>query len=340
MVMPHEELDLSSPVVRGATVSIEYQNAQRILRTEQRNPNVAFEVYAGADGILSGINELLPFLRSKLPVSISAVFSMSDGDEIETGETLLRIVAPYATFGMFRDVITGILASSIGWATAARECVAQAGNTRVMVNGAPYIHPDVVASMEYSAYVGGCAAVSTERSGERTATVPQGSMPHDFVLIWGAADRAMTVYDRHARLGAQRIMPVPTTGDTIQEALDVAYALGGGTNNPLRGIRVNVPSNLGGGAPGLAEELKARLDDARFNSVDIYIAGDLTPDLIAEYEASNVDIGLYVVGRYIANADPSPITAAVKEIDGRAVAPRGMMPGMVENHKMLQRELD
>ncbi len=340
MVMPSEELELSPPVVRGATVSIEYQNSQRILRTEQRNPIVAFEAYAGSAGVLSGINEVLPFLRSKLPVSTSAVYSLSDGDEIEPGETLLRIVAPYATFGMFRDVITGILASSIGWATAARKCVDVAGNTRVMVNGAPYIHPNVVGSMEYSAYVGGCAAVSTERGGERTATVPQGSMPHDFVLIWGAADRAMTVYDRHARLGAQRIMPVPTAGDTIQEALDVAYALSGGANNPLRAIRVSVPSNLGGGVPALAEELKARLDDARFNSVDIYIAGDLTPDLIAEYEASKLDIGLYVVGRYVANADPSPIPAAIKEIDGRAVAPRGMVPGRVDNHRMLQRELD
>ena len=339
MLTPSDELELSSPTLRGATVSIDYHNAQAILRTEQRNPIVAFEVYAGASGVLSGINEVLPFLRARLPTSNSSVFSLSDGDDISSGETLLRVVGPYAAFGMYRDVITGILASSIGWSTAAKECVLAAGDTRVLVNGSPYLHPDVVDSMEYSAYVGGCAAVSTQKGGERTATVPQGSMPHDFVLIWGAADRAITVYDRHSRLGAQRVVPVPTTGDTIQEALDAAYALSGGTNNPLRGVKVSVPANLGGGSPDLAKELKARLNDAGFGFVDVYVDGDLTPESISEYRASGAEVGLYVVGRYIAAAPPAPVTAAIKEIDGRAVAPRGMTPGRVPNHRMMQREL-
>ncbi|MCY4474135.1 MAG: nicotinate phosphoribosyltransferase [Chloroflexi bacterium] len=339
MLTPSEELELSSPTLRGATVSIDYHHAQAILRTEQRNPIVVFEVYAGATGVLSGVNEVLPFLRARLPVSSSAVYSLSDGDEIKDDETILRVVGPYAAFGMYRDVITGIFASSIGWATAAHECVQAAGETRVMVSGSPFIHPDVVDSMEYSAYVGGCAAVSTQKGGERTATVPQGSMPHDFVLIWGAADRAMTVYDRHSRLGAQRVMPVPTSGDTIQEALDAAYALSGGTSNPLRGVKMSVPANLGGGSPDLAKELKARLTDAGFGSVDIYVAGELTPESIRDYRASGVEVGLYVVGRYIAAARPAPVEGAIKEIDGRAVAPRGMAPGRVENHRMLQREL-
>jgi nicotinate phosphoribosyltransferase len=339
VLTPSEDLELSSPTLRGATVSVDYHNAQTILRTEQRNPVVVFEVYAGVTGVLSGVNEVLPFLRARLPVADSQVFSLSDGDAIQAGETVLRIVAPYATFGMYRDVITGIFGSSIGWATAANECVRAAGNTRVMVSGSPFVHPNVVDSMEYSAYVGGCAAVSTQKGGERTATVPQGSMPHDFVLIWGAADRAMSVYDRHSRLGAQRVMPVPTTGDAIQEALDAAYALSGGTTNPLRAIKVSVPGNLGGGNPELAAELKARLEDAGFGSVDIYVSGELTPELIAEYEASDAEVGLYVVGRYVAAAPPATVSAAIKEIDGRAVAPRGMTPGRVVNHLLLQREL-
>ena len=77
MLTPSDELELSSPTLRGATVSIDYHNAQAILRTEQRNPIVAFEVYAGASGVLSGINEVLPFLRGRLPTSNSSVFSLS-----------------------------------------------------------------------------------------------------------------------------------------------------------------------------------------------------------------------------------------------------------------------
>ena len=339
MLTPSEELELSSPTLRGATVSVDYHNARTILRSEQRNPVVLFEVYAGSPGVLSGVNEVLPFLQTRLPLSTSQVFSLSDGDAIERGETILRVVAPYATFGMYRDVITGIFSSSTGWSTAASKCVHAAGSKRVMVNGSAFIHPDVVASMEYSAYLGGCATVSTQKGGERTATEPQGSMPHDFVLICGAAARAMTVYDRHSKVGVQRVIPVPTAGDAIQEAIDAAYALSGGTTNPLRAVKVSVPENLGGGSPELIAELKARLTDAGFGSVDIYVSGELTPELIAEYEASNAGVGLYVVGRYIAAAPPVPMTAAIKEIDGKAVAPRGMTPGRVTNHRMLQREL-
>lgn len=339
MLTPSEELELSSPTLRGATVSVDYHNARAILRTEQKNPRVVFEVYAGADGVLSGINEVLPFLRGRLPVSNSQVFSLSDGDTISKNETILRVIGPYAAFGMYRDVITGVFASSIGWATAASECVKAAGNTRVIISGSPYIHPDVVDSMEYSAYIGGCAAVSTQKGGERTATLPHGSMPHDFVLIWGSATSAITVYDRHSDLRAQRVMPIPTTGDAIKEALDAAYELSGGTTNPLRAVQINIPENLGGGSPALVSELKARLSAAGFGSVDVYVAGELTPESIAEYEASDAEVGLYIVGRYVAVAHPVPVVAAIKEIDGYAVAPRGMTPGRVQNDRLLQREL-
>ena len=77
------------------------------------------------------------------------------------------------------------------------------------------------------------------------------------------------------------------------------------------------------------EGVEARLNDAGFGFVDVYVDGDLTPESISEYRASGAEVGLYVVGRYIAAAPPAPVTAAIKEIDGRAVAPRGMTPGRV-----------
>ncbi len=339
MITHSEELELSSSVLRGSTVSIDHHNSQAILRAEQRNPQVAFEIYAEEAGTLSGMSEVLALLKARLPSANSEVNSLDDGETIHPGETLISVVAPFSTFGIYRDVMTGILSSCIGWATAAEECVVAAGATRVMVNGSPYLHPEVVPAMEYSAYIGGCVAVATPEGGERTETTPQGSMTQDFVLIWGAASRAITVYDRHSRVGAQRVVPIPTTGDAIQEALDAAYALSGGTSNPLRGVQISMPANLGGGSPALAVELQSRMRDAGFTSVDLHIAGDLTPDVIAEYEASEAQIGLYIVGAYIAKAPPLGVSAAIKEIDGKAVAQRGTVPGRVPNSRMFRREL-
>ncbi len=339
MNTPAEEFELSSTTLRGATVSVGYHNAQSILRAEQMNPEVVFEVYATEPGIISGINEVLSLLRTRLPAVSSTVLSLSDGDAIVQGETVLSIAAPYATFGLYRDVIVGLLASNTGWASAANRCVKAAEGIRVAVGGSSQIHPEVVGSMEYSAHVGGCAAVSTQDGGNLTTTVPQGSMSHEFVLIWGSAERAMTLFDRRTRLGVQRVMPVPTTGDAIQEALDAAYALSGPQGNPLRAVRLEVPRNLGGGSPPFAIELKDRLEDAGFPSVDLHVSGNLTPESIAEYVAAGAPVALFVVERYIASASSVPFVDGIKEVDGKSVAPRGMSPGRKPNDRVSIRDM-
>ncbi len=339
MNTPTEGFELSSTTLRGTTVAVDYHHAQNILRTEQKNPEVVFEVYATEPGILSGMNEVMALLQRRLPTGSSSVLSLSDGDVIATGETVLSITASYATFGLYRDVITGLLASNTGWASAADRCVKAADGVPVVVGGSSQIHPEIVGLMEYSARVGGCAAVSTQDGGDLTTTVPYGAMSHEFILIWGSAERAMTLFDRHARLGIQRVIPVPTIGDAVQEALDAAYALSSPQRNSLRSVRLDIPDNLGGGSPAFAIELKDRLVDAGFPSVDLHMSGDLTPDSIAEHVAAGSPISLFVVDRYIASASSVPFASGIKEIDGKSIAPRGMSPGPKPNVRMIIRDM-
>lgn len=339
MNTPNEGFELSSATLRGATVSVEYHNSQAILRSEQTNPEVAFEIYAEEPGVVSGIEEVMSVLRTRLPSASSSVESLSDGDSVQSDETIMRIVSSYAAFGLYLDTVLGIIASNSGWASAAKKCVDAADTSRVMVAAASDIHPEVVGSLEYSSYKAGCVAVSTQISGELTSTLPQGSMSGEFILIWGSVERAMTLYDRHVRIGIQRIMPVPTVSDAIQESLDTAYMLSGPQSNPLRAVRLDIPSNLGGGSAGYVIELKHRLSNAGFGSVDIHVGGDLTPDSIAQYMAAEAPVSLFVVGRYIASAPPLKISAGIKEVDGNPVAPRGMAPGRRHNPRMTQHDI-
>lgn len=340
MTTPAEDFELSSTTLRGATVSMQYHNSQAILRSEQKNPDVVFEVYAEESGVVSGINEVMSLLRTRLPSLSSSVLSLADGDEINPGDTVISLSAPYATFGLYRDVILGLLASNTGWASAANRCVKAAGDIRIIFDGAAQIHPEVVGSMEYSAYVAGCAAVSTQIGGNLTSTVPQGSMSPEYILIWGSAERAITLYDRHTRLGVQRIIPVPTVADAIQESLDAAYSLSGRQGNPLRAVRLEMPSNLGRGSPQYATELKARLVDAGFDSVEIHLGGDLNPEKISDYVASGAPVSQFVIDRYIAAAAPARFASAIKEIDGKSIAPRGLLPGRKANARLAQRHLN
>ena len=327
MNTPAEEFELSSTTLRGATASMEYRNARDILRSERKNPMVVFEIYAKESGILSGISEAMWFLGARVPQVSGSISSLQDGDRIEPGETVLSISAPYATFGLYRDLILGILASNAGWATAARRCVEAAGSTPVMVAGTAEIHPEVVGQMEYSAVKGGCTAVSTPFGGDLTSTTPIGSMSRESVLIWGSVGRAANLFDKHISQGMQRQMLVPTINDAIHESLEAARALSGSSANPLRAIRLDLPDNLGGGSPDYVKELKGRLSAAGFDRVDIHLAGDLTPEIISRYVAEEAPISLFVVGRYVGSAPAFRFSASVKQIDGKDVAPLGMVPG-------------
>ncbi len=336
MNTPSEEFELSSTTLRGATASMEYRNARDILRAERKNPNVSFEVYAEQSGVLSGIAEATWFLRARLPQVSGSISSLQDGDRIERGETVLSITAPYGNFGLYRDLILGILASNSGWATAARRCVTAAGAVPVMVAGTSEIHPEVVGQMEYSAVKGGCTAVSTPFGGDLTSTTPMGSMSRESVLIWGSVGRAASLYDQHITQGMQRQMLVPTINDAIHEALEAARALSGSSANPLRAVRLDLPENLGGGSPDYVKELKGRLIAGGFASVDIHLSGNLTPEIIERYVAEEAPIALFVVGRYIGSAPTFMFSSAVKEIDGKAVAPLGMVPGRGSTSRLVR----
>lgn len=327
MNTPNKEFELSSTTLRGATASMEYRNARDILRAERKNPKVTYEVYADADGVLSGISESLYFLSARIPQVSGSISSLQDGDHVERGETVMSIRGPYANFGLYRDLIHGILASNSGWATAASECVRAAGSTPVMVAGTAEVHPEVVGQMEYSAVKGGCSAVSTPFGADLTSTTPIGSMSRESILIWGSAGQAAEHFDKHAHANVQRQMLVPTMEDAYAESAQAAQSMGKKDGHPLRAVRLELPENIGGGSPDYVKELKARLTQAGYPSVDIHLGGNLTPDLIRHYVAERAPVELFVVGRYIASAPPFRITSALKDIEGRQVAPAGMIPG-------------
>ena len=331
MITPGD-FEIGRSVLTGYTADNELHRALTILRNEGVNPEVVVEVTAERDGVFCGITEVKTLLDRVLPETGREVWSLDEGVTVTGGEVALRIRAPYASFGLFETAILGTLASCTGWATAASECVDSGDGIPVIAYGARHVHPEVVGVMDYSAVVGKCASSSSVVGQQLHGLTPSGTMPHSLVLLMGDTVRSILAFDKHMPPEVPRVALVDTFKDEAEESLAVAKAL----RERLRGIRLDTPKERGGVTPELVHEIRARLDQGGHSHVDIFVSGGITPERIREFVDAGAPVSVFAVGYYIAAASPISFTADIKEIDGKAIAKRGRIPGLSVNPRLSQ----
>ena len=306
-----------------------FAHTQTILKAEGLNPVVTMEVFSNGPGILCGMREVLGLLTTVLPCN-AEVWALDEGQSMEAKEVVLRIMAPYQSFGLYETAFLGILASESGWATAARKCVEAAGDVPVVSFGARHIHPDVSARMEYAALMGGCAGCATSAGAELGGTQANGTIPHALILIFGDTVEATLAFDRHMPPQVSRISLVDTFKDEAEESLRVAEALG----NRLWGVRLDTPSERGRVTPELVKEVRARLDLAGFSHVKIFVSGGIDPERIRGFAEMGAPVDGYGIGSAISGASPIDFTADIKALEGKPLAKRGRIPGTTPNPRL------
>ena len=319
----------SQATLKGDNADVYFHRTLEILRAEKLNPVVTMEVFCRKRVVLAGTHEVRALLEEVLPAG-AEVWGMEEGDVVEPLEVVLRITAPYQSFALYETAYLGMLAHETGWATAARACVEAAAPTPVISFGARHVHPDISARMEYAAIVGGCIGCATPGGARLAGIEPSGTIPHALVLSMGDTVKAIQAFDRVIDPRVNRIALVDTFKDEAEESLRVARAMG----DRLWGVRLDTPSERGGVTAALVREVRARLDGAGFQHVKIVVSGGVTPERIAYYKAENAPIDAYGIGSAISAAPPVDFTADIKEIEGRAVAKRGRIPGVTPNHRM------
>lgn len=313
----HEE------ILSGKTTDIYFVKTRDILDACGRlDAPVVAEIFAKRGGVFAGIPEVVSLLED----TGVEILSLREGDIFAPDEVVTRISGPYSAFGMYETVILGMLASSTGWATAARECVEAAGGRPVLSFGARHVHPAVSSVMERAAVVaGGCVGASCILGAKLAGIEPRGTIPHAAILIAGDTLEIARTYDDFLPEGEPRIILVDTFHDEAEEALRIASALGG----RLSAVRLDTPSERGGVTPELVREVRRRLDMAGASHVTITVSGGLNPDRIRLLsEAGAASFG---VGSYIAHATPRDMTMDIKVVDGVPVAKRGRIPGITAN---------
>ena len=310
-------------VLNGDTADVYFHRARQILEREGLNPVVVMEVFAGRAGVLCGVEECLQLFRQVLPPG-SEVWGLQEGDDVAGREVALRIRAPFQSFALYETAYLGYLSQPSGWATAARECVAAAGDVPVISFGARHVHPAVATVLEHAAVVGGCGGCATVGGARRTGKRPSGTMAHAMVLIFGDTVRAAEAFDRWIEPEVPRVALVDTLRDEAEESLRVAAALG----PRLAAVRLDTPVERGRVTPALVKEVRARLDQAGYPWVKVFVSGGVNPQRIREFREAAAPVDGFGVGSYVSAASPIDFTADIHEIDGRPVAKRGRIPGL------------
>ncbi len=317
----HEEL------LAGWTTDIYFLKTRDVLRSAGLlETPVTAEVFTRKSGIFAGSEEVLRLFRTfPEPPEVEAV---PEGSAFEAKEVLMRIKGTYESFGLYETVLLGMLASSTGWATAAGECVDAAEGRNVLCFGARHVHPAVAPVMERAAKVAGCSAMSCILGAKLCGEEPKGTIPHAAILIVGDTVRLAKLYDSQIPAEEPRIVLVDTFKDEAEETMRVAECLG----DRLSGVRLDTPGERGGVTPDLVREIRWRLDTAGYSNVQVIATGGLTPDRIRLM--NDAGAAVYGVGSYITHGTPRDMTMDLKMVDGRPIAKRGRLPGIIENPRL------
>ncbi|MDP2953089.1 MAG: nicotinate phosphoribosyltransferase, partial [Chloroflexota bacterium] len=276
-----------------------------------------------------GILEVKALLSRVLPPG-SEVWALGEGEPFQRKEVVLRITAPYQSYGLYETVYLGMLSHGSGWATAARECVEVAQGIPIVGFGARHVHPLVAGVMDYASIVGGCVSASSVLGARMAGKMAMGTMPHALIICMGDTVAATLAFDKHMPPEVPRISLVDTFKDEAEESLRVAQALKG----RLQGVRLDTPSERGRVTPDLVKEVRYRLDLEGFKEVKIFVSGGVDPERIRLFRESEAPVDAYGVGSYISGAHPIDFTADLHEVEGRPVAKRGRLPGITPNPRL------
>ena len=320
----------SEAVLSGETADIYFARTIDILRHEALNPVATMEVFSSRAGILCGIEEVKALLSRILPEGNREVWALAEGEAMERKEVVLRITAPYQSYGLYETAIDGTLAQCSGWATAARQCVEAARGIPIISFGARHVYPSVVGVMDYSAIIGGCAGCSSIAGARLAGIEPSGTIPHALIIIMGDTVTATIAFDKYMPPEVSRVSLVDTFKDEAEESLLVAQALG----EKLNSVRLDTPGERGRVTADLVKEVRARLDLAGFNKVGIFVSGGIDPERITYFLERGAPVDGFGVGSYISGARPIDFTADLHEIEGKPIAKRGRIPGITPNPRL------
>lgn len=314
-------------ICQGWTTDVYFVRTKEILKNVGLDKTeVVAEIFSRKSGILCGVEEA----KNLLAEADVEVWSLPEGSAFAEKEVVMRIKGDYNAFGIYETALLGILASSSGWATASNLCKKAAKDKKMICFGARHLHPAVAPVMERAAVIGGADGCSCILGAKLLNIEPSGTVPHAVFLVMGDSVEVAKAYKKFMPDNSPLIVLVDTFRDEIEEALRVAYAMG----DILVAVRLDTPSERGGVTEALVKETRARLDQAGFNKVQIFVSGGLNPERIEILGKAGASS--FGVGSFISGACALDMTMDIKEVNGKSIAKRGRIPGITPSSRLVK----
>jgi nicotinate phosphoribosyltransferase len=310
---PH--FDVRPSLITGDTADLYLHRTQRVLRNEGLNPPVVMDFAPSYPGTLCGTMEVKAILSKVAPEGARELWAVEEGDEVDVGEVCLSIRAAYSPFGLYETAICGVLASSTGWATVAKECVQEARGVPIVCVGAHSVHPSVAPVMDYAAVVGGCFTGSTVLGAKLAGTPPTSTVSGALIQIMGSANKAIEAFDRSVAPEVPRIAYVDPRGDVVAQTMEIAHLM----KERLNAVRI---ARIPGARLVTAEiikEVRKRLDEADYRHVEIVVSGEMSPARIKRLLDDSAPVDVFHDTGYIAAAKPIGFRANIRTISDKPV---------------------
>ncbi|HLR42708.1 MAG TPA: nicotinate phosphoribosyltransferase [Pseudogracilibacillus sp.] len=291
--------------------AVYFLKTKEIVQKYKEDNIVTMQFFQKDEGVLCGTDESIALLHTFAdhPEQLE-IKSLKDGDKIAPFETVLTITGPYQYFGYLEGIIDGILSRRTSVATNVYNVVKAAGDKPIIFMGDRDDHYTQQSGDGYAAFIGGSTAQATHAMNEWWGKAGMGTMPHALIQMFrGDIVAATKAY--HETFPEDELMAlVDYNNDVISDSLKVARAFG----EKLSAVRLDTSNTLidkyflrnehllgtfdpRGVNPELVFALRKALDEEGFTFVKIVVSGGFTEERIKQFEADNVPVDMYGIGR-------------------------------------------
>ncbi|AGJ90954.1 nicotinate phosphoribosyltransferase [Mycoplasma putrefaciens] len=336
------KFSFDSKVKDGYYIADYFKKTVQIMDQLNLNQKVTMQFFQRNDNVvLCGIDEVLSLLEFASPnYKDLEIWSLDDGQIINSKEPVLKITGRYQDFGWLEGMIDGILARNSSIATNAKKII-QAAKDKPVLN--MFDRADsfrTLASDGYASYIGGfrnfVSQAALQYINDHRVMQPSGTMPHALIQAFEgdtlkAAKAFYKVFPNN-----NLIVLIDYDNDCVNTAIEVAkhfkdklYAVridtsASLTDKYLEQNQKQYPSStkLNGVSIELVKAVRKALDDFGCQKTKIIVSSGFDAEKIKEFEDANAPVDIYGVGSALASINIG-FTGDAVLLDGKQQAKFG-----------------
>ena len=304
-------------IKEGWFSAVYFLKTREIVEKYKKDNIVTMQFFQKDHAVLCGTDEVIALLHTFAdhPEQLE-IKSLKDGDKISPFESVLTVTGPYQYFGYLEGIIDGILSRRTSVATNVYNVVKAAGDKPIIFMGDRDDHYTQQAGDGYAAFIGGSTAQATHAMNEWWGKKGMGTMPHALIQMFRGDIVAATEAYNETFPEDELMALVDYNNDVITDSLKVARAF----KEELKAVRLDTSNTLvdkyflrnqhvlgtfdpRGVNPELVFALREALDAEGFHYVKIVVSGGFNEERIREFEAKDVPVDMYGVGRNLLSVD-------------------------------------